>query len=113
MKRIFVLLLVALMSASMVNAKTVRGFVSDKDGKPVAGMKMVVENADNPNRKSVAVTDEEGFFFVRVPDDMDTSNLVHVFAANGAKVIRYRETTTGLRLVVDMPAKGESVLAQK
>ena len=50
---------------------------------------------------------------MRVPDDMDTSDLVHVFAGNGAKVLRYRETTTGLRIVVDVPAKGESVLAQK
>ena len=32
MKRIFVLLMVAMMSAAMVNAKTIRGYVSDKDG---------------------------------------------------------------------------------
>ena len=43
MKRIFVLLMVAMMSAAMVNAKTIRGYVSDKDGKPVVGMKMVVD----------------------------------------------------------------------
>ena len=42
MKRIFVLLMVALMSVVIVNAKTVRGYVSDKDGNPVVGMKMVV-----------------------------------------------------------------------
>ena len=113
MKRIFVLLLVALMSASMVNAKTVRGFVSDKDGKPVAGVKMVVENAERPDMKRVTVTDKEGFFFVTVPDDMDTSNLVHLFAANGAKVLQYRETVTGVRIVVDVVKKEESVLAQK
>ena len=35
MKRIFVLLMVALMSAVTVNAKTVRGYVSDKEGNPV------------------------------------------------------------------------------
>ena len=35
MKRNFVLLMVALMSAVMVNAKTVRGYVSDKEGNPV------------------------------------------------------------------------------
>ena len=46
MKRIFVLLMVALMSAVTVNAKTVRGYVSDKEGNPVVGMKMVVVNAD-------------------------------------------------------------------
>ena len=113
MKRIFVLLVVALMSASMVNAKTLRGYVSDKDGKPVAGMKMVVENADNPDRKSVAVTDEEGYFFVKVPDDMNTSDLVHVFAGNGVKVIQYREVATGIRLVVDVARKEAGVLAQK
>ena len=60
MKRIFVLLMVALMSVVIVNAKTVRGYVSDKDGNPVVGMKMVVVNADNPSKKSIAVTDEEG-----------------------------------------------------
>ena len=113
MKRIFVLLLVALMSASMVNAKTVRGFVSDKEGKPVSGMKMVVENADSPDRKSVAVTNEEGFFLVKVPDDMDTSNLVQLFTVHGAKVLQYRETVTGVRIVIDVDRKGESVLAQK
>ncbi len=59
MKRNFVLLMVALMSAVMVNAKTVRGYVSDKEGNPVVGMKMVVVNADNPSKKSVAVTDEQ------------------------------------------------------
>ena len=48
-------MLVALMSAVMVNAKTVRGYVSDNDGNPVVGMKMVVLNADNPSKKSVAV----------------------------------------------------------
>ena len=35
MKRIFVLMMMALMSAVMVNAKTVRGYVSDKNGNPV------------------------------------------------------------------------------
>ena len=113
MKRMFVLLMVAMMSASMVNAKTVRGYVSDKDGKPVVGMKMVVENADSPNKKSVAVTDEKGYFSVKVPDNIDTSDLVSVFAGNGAKVIQYRETASGIRLVVDSSRKGESVLAQK
>ena len=113
MKRIFVLLMVAMMSAAMVNAKTIRGYVSDKDGKPVVGMKMVVENADNPSGKSIAVTDEEGYFSVKVPDDIDTSDLVHVFAGNGAKVLQYRETATGIRLVVESSPKGERVLAQK
>ena len=59
MKRVFVLMMVALMSAVMVNAKTIRGYVSDKDGNPVVGMKMVIVNVDSPSRKSVALTDEE------------------------------------------------------
>ena len=63
MKHLFVLL-VALMSAVTVNAKTVRGYVSDKDGNPVVGMKMVVVNADNPSKKSIAVTDDEGYFSI-------------------------------------------------
>ena len=66
MKRIFVLLIVALMSAVMVNAKTVRGYVSDKDGNPVVGMKMVV---------------------------------------------RYRETSTGIRIVIEPSQKKERALA--
>ena len=105
MKRIFVLLMVAMMSAAMVNAKTIRGYVSDKDGEPVVGMKMVVENAEN----SIAVTDEEGYFSVMVPDDIDTSDLVHVFAGNGAKVLRYRVTATGIRLVVEPTTVKKSV----
>ena len=66
MKRKIVLLIVALMSAVIVNAKTVRGYVSDKDGNPVVGMKMVVVNADNPSKKSIAVTDDEGYFSMPV-----------------------------------------------
>ena len=113
MKRIFVLLMVALMSAVMVNAKTVRGYVSDKNGNPVVGMKMVVVNADNPQKKSIAVTDEKGHFFMQVPDDLDTSDLVSVFTGNGTKVIQYRETSTGIRLVVDPSLKMGSAFAQK
>ena len=70
MKHLFVLM-VALMSAVMMNAKTVRGYVSDKEGIPVVGIKMVVVNADNPSKKSVAVTDEEGFFSMLVPCRLD------------------------------------------
>lgn len=113
MKRIFVLMMVALMSAVMVNAKTVRGFVSDKNGNPVAGMKMVVVNVDNPHRKSVAMTDEKGFFFMQVPDNLDTSDLVSVITSNGTKVVRYRETSTGIRLVVDSVQKMDCAIAQK
>ena len=101
MKRVFVLLMVALMSAVMVNAKTVRGYVSDKDGKPVVGMKMVIVNVDNPSRKSVAVTDEEGYFSVQVPENVDTEDVVNMMAGNGSSIIRYRETSTGLRIVIE------------
>ena len=113
MKRIFVLLFVALMSALMLNAKTVRGYVSDKDGNPVVGMKMVVVNADNPSKKSIAVTDDEGYFSMTVPENLDTSDLVDVFASNGARVVRYRETSTGILIVVETSKKRERALAQK
>ena len=113
MKRIFVLLFVALMSALMLNAKTVRGYVSDKDGNPVVGMKMVVVNADNPSKKSIAVTDDEGYFSITVPENLDTSDLVDVFASNGARVVRYRETSTGILIVVETSKKRERALAQK
>lgn len=112
MKHLFVFL-VALMSAVTVNAKTVRGYVSDKEGNPVVGMKMVVVNADNPSKKSVAVTDEEGYFSMPVPEDLDTSDLVNVFASNGARIVRYRETSTGIRIVVETSKKRERALAQK
>ena len=104
MKRVFVLLMVALMSAVMVNAKTVRGYVSDTDGNPVVGMKMVVVNVDNPSRRNVAVTDKDGFFSVQVPDNLDTSDLAELFANKGSKVIQFQETPTGLRIVMERPA---------
>ena len=113
MKRKIVLLIVALMSAVIVNAKTVRGYVSDKDGNPVVGMKMVVVNADNPSKKSIAVTDDEGYFSMPVPENLDTSDLVDVFASNGARVVRYRETSTGILIVVETSKKRERALAQK
>ena len=113
MKRIFVLLMVALMSAVTMNAKTVRGYVSDKEGNPVVGMKMVVVNTDNPSKKRVAVTDEEGYFSMPVPEDLDTSDLVEVLAGNGARVVRYRETSTGIRIVIEPSQKREKALEQK
>ena len=113
MKRKIVLLIVALMSAVIVNAKMVRGYVSDKEGNPVVGMKMVVVNADNPSKKSIAVTDDEGYFSITVPENLDTSDLVDVFASNGARVVRYRETSTGILIVVETSKKRERALAQK
>ena len=113
MKHILTLLMVVLISTVMANAKTVRGYVSDKDGKPVVGMKMVVVNADNPQKKSIAVTDDKGYFSMLVPDNIDTSDLVNVFSGNGAKVVQYRETSTGIRLVVDSASRRNYELAQK
>lgn len=113
MKHIISLLMVVLISTVMANAKTVRGYVSDKEGKPVVGMKMVVVNVDDPQKKSIAVTDEKGYFSMLVPDNIDTSDLVNVFAGNGTKVVQYRETSTGIRLVVEPSQKMESALAQK
>ena len=113
MKCKIVLLIVALMSAVIVNAKTVRGYVSDKDGNPVVGMKMVVVNADNHSQKSIAVTDDEGYFSMTVPENLDTSDLVDVFASNGARVVRYRETSIGILIVVETSKKRERALAQK
>ena len=113
MKRKFFLLMVALMSAVMMNAKTVRGYVSDKEGNPVVGVKMVVVNADNPSKKSIAVTDDEGYFSMPVPEELDTSDLVDVFASNGARIVRYRETSTGIRIVVETSKKRERAVAQK
>ena len=110
MKHLFVML-VALMSAVMVNAKTVRGYVSDNDGNPVVGMKMVVLNVDNPSKKSVAVTDEKGYFSLSVPDDLDTSDLVDVFASNGSRIVRYRETLAEIRIVIEPSRKRERTLA--
>ena len=112
MKHLFVFL-VALMSAVTVNAKTVRGYVSDKEGNPVVGMKMVVVNTDNPSKKSVAVTDEEGYFSMPVPEDLDTLDLVEVLAGNGARGVRYRETSTGIRIVIEPSQKRERALEQK
>jgi hypothetical protein len=76
-------------------------------------MKMVVVNADNPSKKSVAVTDEEGYFSMLVPDDLDTSDLVDVFASNGARIVRYRETFTGIRIVIEPSQNRERALEQK
>ena len=113
MKHKIVLLIVALMSAVIVNAETVRGYVSDKDGNPVVGIKMVVVNAENPSKKSIAVTDDEGYFSMMVPEYLNTSDLVEVIAGTGARVVRYRETSTGILIVVETSKKRERALAQK
>ena len=50
---------------------------------------------------------------MQVPDNLDTSDLVSVITSNGTKVVRYRETSTGLRLVVDSVQKMDCAIAQK
>lgn len=101
MKRYFVLMMVALMSVVIVDAKTVRGYVSDREGKPVVGLKMAVVKVDRPDQKFEAVTDKDGFFSVLVPDDLDTSDLVKVFGSPSTRVVQYRETVTGIRIVIE------------
>lgn len=107
MKRIIVLLVVALMSTVMLNAKNVRGFVSDKDGKPVAGVKMVMPIADRSGRSTVmAETDADGYFSVKLPDGVDALNPHKVFARKDMSVERYWVTPTGqIRIVVDTDRK--------
>lgn len=100
MKKIFVLVVVALMSTVMLNAKTVRGYVSDVDGKPVVGVRMVVKNVDCPGCGSVATTDQEGHFIIDVPDEIDTADLVKVFAQRGSQVMDYKNTASGLYIVI-------------
>ena len=113
MKRIIILFVVTLLSVMSVSAKTVRGYISDQDGNPVVGLKMVVLNVDNPSGKSIAVTDEDGFFSVQVPDNMDTSDLVEVFSKRGARIIRYRETSTGIRIVIEPTRNTESATMKR
>ena len=113
MKRVIILLVVTLLSVVSVSAKTVRGYISDQDGNPVVGLKMVVLNVDNPSGKSIAVTDEDGFFSVQVPDNMDTSDLVEVFSKRGARIIRYRETSTGIRIVIEPARNTESATMKR
>ena len=113
MKRVIILLVVTLLGVVSVSAKTVRGYISDQDGNPVVGLKMVVLNVDNPSGKSIAVTDEDGFFSVQVPDNMDTSDLVEVFSKRGARIIRYRETSTGIRIVIEPARNTESATMKR
>ena len=59
------------------------------------------------------VTDDEGYFSMPVPENLDTSDLVDVFASNGARVVRYRETSTGIRIVIEPSQKRERAMEQK
>ena len=121
MKRVFVLLTVAFMGlmAMGVNAeaKVVRGYVTERNGKPVQGVKMMVVNEDLPGRKYIASTDADGFFSMQVPDNMDTSEILDVFSQNGTRVVRYRETNGTVRITIEpktVPAsKVDKLIAQK
>ena len=107
MKRVIALLVVALMSVAMLNAKNVSGYVSDKNGNPVVGLKMVVVNADCPaDEKLVVATDVEGYFSLSVPETMDVDNLTEVFSQRSLRVVKFWKTPCGsLRIVVDTERK--------
>lgn len=107
MKRVLILLTLALMSI-FAEAKTVRGYVTDRDGNPVEGVKMVVMNKENPAHKSITSTDAEGYFSVKVPDSLDTSEIVAIFSQNGATVLHYRETSGGVEITIE-PKAGKTV----
>lgn len=121
MKRVFVLLTVAFMGlmAMGINAeaKVVRGYVTDRNGKPVQGVKMMVVNEDLQGRKYIASTDADGFFSMQVPDNMDTSEILDVFSQNGTRVVRYRETNGTVRITIEpktVPAsKVDKLITQK
>lgn len=106
MKRIFVLLVVALMSTMVMSAKSVRGFVSDVNGNPVAGVKMLVANAETTSHGLVMTeTDEEGYFQINVPDDLDVENLLEVFTRRGAKLVQYWIMPSGALSIMIDPAQ--------
>ena len=116
MKRVFVLLTVAFMGIN-AEAKVVRGYVTDRNGKPVQGVKMMVVNEDLQGRKYIASTDADGFFSMQVPDNMDTSEILDVFSQNGTRVVRYRETNGTVRITIEpktVPAsKVDKLITQK
>ena len=115
MKRVFVLLTVALLGLMAIStnadAKVVRGFVTDQDGNPVEGVRMVVVNEEQPGKRCFASTDADG------PDNMDTSEILNVFSQNGTRVVRYRETNGTVRITIEpktvLAGKSEKLLAQK
>ena len=121
MKRVFVLLTVALLGLMAIStnadAKVVRGFVTDQDGNPVEGVRMVVVNEEQPGKRCFASTDADGYFSVQVPDNMDTSEILNVFSQNGNRVVRYRETNGTVRITIEpktvLAGKSEKLLAQK
>ena len=121
MKRVFVLITVALMGlmamSTNAEAKVVRGYVTDREGNPVQGVRMVVMNEEQPGRRCFASTDADGFFSVQVPDNLDTSKILDVFSQNGTTVVRFRETNGTVRITIEpktaSAGKTEKLLAQK
>ncbi len=114
MKRIVVILVTLMISVVAANAKVVRGYVSDQNGKPVVGMKMVAMNADKNKTEDVVVTDKEGYFAFQVPDNVDTDDLREIFAKKGTKIISIRTTATGsLDIIIEQNRNDETFLAQK
>jgi len=121
MKRVFILMTVALMGLMTMgvnaDAKVVRGYVTDRDGNPVQSVKVVIVNEDYPGRRCMASTDAEGYFSVQVPDNMDTSEILDVFSQNGTKVIRYKEANGTVRIMIEPKAapagKSDRLLANK
>lgn len=101
MKRVFAIIAIALMSIVSVNAKTVRGYVSDKEGKPVVGMTLVAYNVDTPSKSIRTITGNDGYFEMQVPDDLDISHIQKIFSNRYTSLIDYRSTWKGLLITVD------------
>ncbi len=94
-------------------AKVVRGYVTDRDGNPVQGVRMLVVNSDSPDRGCAASTDADGFFSVQLlPDNMNTLEVLNVFSQNGTRVVRYRETGGTVRITIE-PKKAPAGQTEK
>jgi hypothetical protein len=101
MKRAFAIIAIALLSIISVNAKTIRGYVSDKEGKPVVGMTLVAYNTDAPAKSCTTVTGKDGYFELQVPDDLDISQIQKIFSNSCTSLVDYRSTWKGLFITVD------------
>ena len=112
-QKLFFLIVAALLCSFWASAKTVRGFVYDVDGNPVSNVKMVIVNLEKPGTTTTILTNEEGFFCVQVPDNIDTDDPMVLFARGSYKVLRYHQTSTGVRVVVDRMSKDTPVLSKK
>lgn len=101
MKRAIAILAIALMSIVSVNAKTIRGYVSNKEGKPVVGMTIVAYYIDSPSKSITTVTGKDGYFEMQVPDDLDVTQIQKIFSNRYNSLIDYRSTWKGLYIKVD------------